>query len=240
MLWKIVTSLLGVVSLSYYAALSVALRKWNSTFSRFWLCSGAIFLALSVTVKEGRVRDMFLWALAALLVLFLWTAGQIVRGMSPGEEKEYAYLIVLGAHVQGRRVTDSLARRLERSAEYAKEHTDATVIVSGGQGAGEEIPEAEAMEKYLIAKGIPKERILKESLSETTEQNLMFSKKLIDDMAKPVAVVSNDFHVYRAVCYAKKMGYQDVFPMAAGTKPILFPNYLVRECFGVWKVWLRG
>lgn len=230
----------GVVFLSYYIALCAALRKWNSTFSRFWLCAGALFLALAATVKEGHMQALILGVLAAFLVLFLWTAGRIVRGRYPKEEKEYAYLIVLGAHVQGKRVTDSLARRLECAAEYAKEHPETSVIVSGGQGTGEEIPEAEAMERYLVAGGISKERILKESLSKTTEQNLKFSMELVDGMAKPVAVVSNDFHVYRAVCYAKKLGYRDVSPMAAGTKPLLLPNYIVRECFGIWKLWLRA
>lgn len=218
----------------------MALRKWDSTFSRFWLCMGTFFSILCAAVKDGRAQMFLLCCILFLLAVFSGTVLCIARGMKVKESKEYAYLIVLGAHVQGRKVTDSLARRLERAAEYARKHESTTVIVSGGRGKGEEISEAKAMEEYLIRRGIGRERIVKESRSATTKENLEFSKAFVDDLRRPVAVVSNDFHMYRAVCYAKNSGYEDVSPMAAGTKPILFFNYLVRECFGVWKVWLRG
>ncbi len=46
--------------------------------------------------------------------------------------------------------------------------------MSGGQGPGEEIPEAAAMAKYGEEKGISKQDIIVEDKSKTTRQNLAF------------------------------------------------------------------
>ena len=35
---------LGVLCLAYYAVLCVTLKKWDSTFSRFWLAAGVLLL----------------------------------------------------------------------------------------------------------------------------------------------------------------------------------------------------
>ncbi len=164
--------------------------------------------------------------------------GAFVRGMFAGKSGVYPYLIVLGAQVDGRRITDSLKRRLDRAEMYLKEHVETVVIVSGGRGDQEEIPEAEAMEKYLLEKGIEGKRILKENRSRTTKENLIFSKVYIEDMDCPVGIVSNSFHLYRAVCYARKTGYIKPCPLAADCHPLLLPNYMVREFFAVWKMWL--
>ena len=46
---------------------------------------------------------------------------------------------------RGRKITDSLKRRLDCALAYLTEHPDVHVIVSGGQGKGEEVTEAYAM-----------------------------------------------------------------------------------------------
>ena len=61
------------------------------------------------------------------------------------------YLIILGAHVNGRVPSDSLERRIRKAEQYLKSHPMTKVIVSGGQGKGEDITEAEAMEKKAEA-----------------------------------------------------------------------------------------
>ena len=64
-------------------------------------------------------------------------------------------------------------------------------------------------------------------------------QKLIEDVDTPVGIVSNNFHVYRGCRYAKYAGFKNPFPIAASCHPLLFPNYFVRECFAVWKLWLK-
>ncbi len=166
------------------------------------------------------------------------TAYFIICAMISDHNEDCRYLIILGAHVAGSRITDSLRRRLDRAVQYVSCYPQVIIIVSGGQGTGEEITEAEAMETYLIGKGILKEKIIKEDRSASTEENLKFSKRYISDVSDRVGIVSNNFHVYRALCYAKGLGYQDACPVACDCHPLLFFNYFVREFFAVWKMWL--
>ncbi len=246
MLWPIVFSSLGVLSIIYYAALCMKLKKWDSTFSRFWLICGIAGLCLGRLFKRGFgfPADILLKGLLVVLaVAFVLTEVRIIRGMFPDrqfakEQEDYRYLIVLGAQVDGTRITDSLRRRLDRAVRYLTEHSGTVVIVSGGRGKGEEIAEAWVMAEYLKAHGIEEERILREDRSRTTKENLEFSKAYIEDLGVPIGIVSNDFHLYRAVCYAKRQGYFLPCPVAAECHPLLFPNYIVREFFAVWKMWI--
>lgn len=176
--------------------------------------------------------------LLVFLLAILFTCLLIGSGMREREKRACRYLIVLGAQVSGSRITDSLKRRLDRAKEYLVQNEGALVIVSGGRGKGEDVTEAEAMASYLMENGIAKERIFLEDQSRTTKENLLFSATLMKETGSPVGIVSNNFHLYRALQYAKAAGYSDVCPIVAGCNPVLFVNYMVRECFAVWKMWL--
>lgn len=237
MLWQIVLFVCGCSCLLYYGVICAVLHKWDSTFSRFWPAAGAAFLGCAAVIRWTGLDLAVYILLAFSFALFLYTGGRILAGMSCGHETECRYLIVLGAHVEGRRITDSLKRRLDRAYGYLKTHPDATAVLSGGQGEGEEITEAEAMAGYLCARGVEPERLILEDRSTTTKENLLFSRMLIGDTEKPVGIVSNNFHLYRARLLAKKYGYQNTCPLAADCHPVLFPNYMMREFFAVWKAW---
>lgn len=233
MLWEII-SVLGIICLFYYIILCLAVRRWNATFSRFWIAAGVFFL------YTGECRIVPLLVVTAIAgALFVAVELRIVCGMKSGRQDELSYLIVLGAQVRGNQITDSLMRRLERAEQYLKEHPDTVVIVSGGQGKGEEVTEASAMEYYLNSHGIEEERILREENSRTTNENLAFSSAYIKDMHMPVGIVTNNFHMYRACCYARKLGYTNIHAVPAGCKPVLFLNYMVREFFAVLKMWIQ-
>lgn len=247
MLRQIIFPAFGTLSLIYYALLCIKLRKWDSTFSRFWLVCGLAGFSLGYLCKgETEIPVEMLFEILGIgAAVFVLTEVKIVRGMFPdrklsAEESDCEYLIVLGAQVDGKRITDSLRRRLDRAIRYLKEHPGTIAIVSGGMGKGEEIAEAEVMGEYLLAHGIGEERILREGKSRTTKENLKFSKAYIEDPGALVGIVSNNFHLYRAVCYAKRLGYLLPCPVAADCHPLLFLNYLVREFFAVWKMWIMA
>ena len=122
------------------------------------------------------------------------------------------FVIVLGSGLlDGRRVSRLLASRLDR----ARKAFDAAVargrqpmmITSGGQGPGEEIPEAHAMADYLVEHGVPRDRILLEDQSHTTEENLAFSREIMLERLPKYRsiVVTNNYHVLRAALIAKKV-----------------------------------
>lgn len=230
--------ILGAVCLLYYAVICIALKKWNSTFSIFWLAAGLGFWLYDYAAFRLGIDTAAKMALLLPMALFAATELRIVMGMFPRGQKEYDHLIVLGAHVEGRKITDSLCRRLNKALEYLRDHPGTRVVVSGGQGRGEDVTEARAMEEYLISKGIAPERIVREDASATTRENLEFSKRYIDYGKANVGIVSNNFHLYRACAYARRLGYGHPYPLAAGCHPVLLVNYMARECFAVWKMWL--
>ena len=119
-----------------------------------------------------------------------------------------------------------MQERLETAEAYLEKYPDTKAVLSGGQGPGEHISEAECMFRYLTKAGISEERLIKEDLSTTTVENLE---------RNTVGVVTNNFHVYRSMRIAKKSGYLQVCGIAAPSRTVLQLHYLVRECFALTK-----
>ena len=125
------------------------------------------------------------------------------------------FVIVLGAGLRpDGGVPPLLASRLERGREvWAALDRQADdfrpmLILSGGKGGDERRSEASAMAAWLVERGFPADRLLLEDQSRTTEENLVFSKAIIDDLrpGARVAVVTSDFHAFRAALLARQLG----------------------------------
>lgn len=89
------------------------------------------------------------------------------------------YIIVLGAHVEGTRLTKALLERTRRALQYMEENPETKAVLSGGKGDGESITEAQAMCNYLVEHGIDRERLILEEKSTNTTENLKFSLGMI-------------------------------------------------------------
>ena len=100
--------------------------------------------------------------------------------------------------------------------DYLEENPSAKVVVSGGQGSGEDISEAAAMKGYLVEHGLEEERILLEDRSVNTAENIRFSMELIEadwsgrEAEPSLVIATNSFHVFRALRIAKKQGVTQV------------------------------
>ena len=141
--------------------------------------------------------------------------------------KKLDYVVVLGAGLIGKKVTPLLAARINRGIEVYRRNPGSKIIMSGGQGPDEEIPEAVAMAKYAEEKGVPKKDIIVEDKSKTTRENLIFSHRLIKSDSR-FAIVTNSYHVYRALVLAKRLGLQCI-GYGAKTKWYFTLNAFVRE-----------
>ena len=95
------------------------------------------------------------------------------------------------------------------------------------------------MEEYLLEAGIGQERIRKEEESVNTVQNIRFSRELMEGEEPSVGIVSNDFHIFRAVHIAKAQGI-DARGIPAPTEIFMRPHYMTREAFALVKDLLRG
>lgn len=150
-------------------------------------------------------------------------------------------LIVLGAGIRGEIPGKALTARLERAVEYHRKNPDALILVSGGQGPGEDITEALAMERYLLQAGIPAELIVKEENATSTGENFSFGKAILDKRlpkSYTVCILTTDYHVYRARYLSAVAGFDAVSNCCAST-PLhsVIPSTL-RECLAVFKAWI--
>ncbi|KMY49160.1 YdcF family protein [Peribacillus loiseleuriae] len=144
------------------------------------------------------------------------------------------YLIVLGAQVRGTVPSLSLQYRINTAAEYLTSNKSTVAIVSGGQGNGEEISEAEAMKRGLLKNGIEESRIIMEDRSTSTYENIKYSKQLIPEGAKKGFLVTNDFHVYRAEKIAASQGLK-LQGIAADTPKVVLVKSYIREYLAITK-----
>ena len=149
------------------------------------------------------------------------------------------YVVVLGAGVIGTRVTPLLAARIERGIELLYRNPGAVLIMSGGQGPGEDIAEGEAMARYAEEQGVGIEKIIIESRSTSTEENLLFSSRLMEKDRPKVVVVTTSYHVFRALLLAKQQGLKCA-GFGAKTKWYFTLNALIREFAGYLRLtWKR-
>lgn len=144
------------------------------------------------------------------------------------------YLIVLGARVRGETPSLALQYRLDVAYDYLEQNPNTQAILTGGQGAGETITEAEAMKRYLVQKGISPNRLLLENKATDTVENLTYSFEMIDSSLEnpEVIVVTSKFHILRSKIIARELGWR-VDGIGARTLPFLIPTYYLREFFAV-------
>ena len=184
----------------------------------------AVFAALfSFTVIYGSVSFLIFM----IYTLFL----QIIP-----RKKDFDFVIIHGAGLlDGNRVSKLLQDRLDKAIEvYRADPTPPKLIPSGGKGSDESISEAEAMTRYLVSRGIPEEDILPEDQSTTTLENLQFSKKILDSYEgrKYTALVSSNYHVYRALRYCREIGLKCT-GIGSHVAWYFWPSALIREYIAI-------
>ena len=177
-----------------------------------WLTYPYLFLWLVIIYL---VVIMMIYTLTAWLNLFNWWP------------KYLDYIVILGAGILGKKVTPLLAARIKRGIEIYKYNHGSKLIMSGGQGRGEDIPEAKAMAAYAENLGIPQEDILVENKSKTTQENLRFSHALMKASSN-FCIVTSSYHVYRALILAKRHGLACI-GYGAKTKWYFTLNAFIRE-----------
>ena len=236
---------LGILCLTYFGY-QFFFVSTGSNFYMIWGlmavgCGGiSFFLAHRAWVEKipKGFRRMVQFLFGMCVALFLVVEGLVLSqfNASPGAGADVC--IILGAQMKESGPSDVLQRRLDRALEYLQVNPGTMVVVSGGQGSNEPVSEAQGMRDYLVARGIAEERILMEDASTDTWENLDYSSKLIDKSEDSVVIVTNNFHVFRAVFIAKKQGYNAVQGMAASTHRGNLLNNLLREFFGMLKDFL--
>jgi len=180
-----------------------------------------------------------LWLSCLIPITFV--AFLFIYGNVSNATHEEDVVIVLGAGIIGETVTRPLGHRLNAAFAYWQQNPEAYIIVTGGLGNRATITEAEAMARFLYRRGVPREKILLEELSTSTYENLTFAKEILDAHFPDgfnAVLITNDFHIYRAVQTARTVGL-DVTRKGAYTDWYTWPVNYLREMLAVVNMWVR-
>lgn len=205
----------------------------------FAVITGFFYEKIKKLTKSGILKYCKIFVIIILCIEFVLVSFIAIYGVADNVDYTEDAVVVLGAGIRGERVTLPLKMRLDKAIEYHSKNPQAVIVVTGGRGFQETVTEAYAMEKYLIEHGIKKDKIIKEEEATSTEENMKFSKALLDkcfDDEYSVAVISNNFHIFRGTYNAKRAGFELVTHMHAGLQWYnLIPCYL-RESLAVLKM----
>ena len=198
------------------------------------------------------------------ILIFVITVVVIRLSVPKGDKKSLDFLVILGAKTDFDKKESDCIYRLEKAIDYINENPGTIIVISGGMQKNGKIESLE-MADYLIERGVDANNILVETESHNTRENLIYSKALIDkynvdmkrnaditivndvrsvleveDRPQTIGILTNDFHIFRAMHVAKKLGYTQVFPIRAGSNNILYLHMLVRETFAILKYKFLG
>ena len=202
-----------------------------------------------ITDRLQSLRQKRLWRIVTSAVCLLFCAGLLLgtaesvlmarAAMNAPPEDASVTVLVLGCLVRGTEPSKSMRQRLDAAEAYLLAHPDAVCILSGGQGEDEDISEADCMYRELTARGIAADRLYREDRSTSTRENFAFSQEIIQEngLSETVAVVTNEYHQYRAGLIAGDLGLR-TYAVSAPSDFGLLPTYWTREFFGIVYEWL--
>lgn len=237
---------LGVLCLLYCLFILLFVR-FGSWFFLTWGVGGLVLLIWGGLLCGQRTESIPRWIklcwgllVGVGLAAFVAVEGLILTQFGAVAQPGADYCVILGAQIRTNGPSDTLRRRLDRAVVYLRENPETQAIVSGCQGSNEPVSEARGMYDYLVAAGIAPERIQLEEASCNTCENLEFSGNLLNRREDSVVLITNNFHMYRALQLAKGAGYEHVQGLSASSYPWTLPNNMLREFMGVVKDFFAG
>ncbi|GAA1116674.1 YdcF family protein [Kribbella jejuensis] len=202
------------------------------------------FVIFSVLVQQigweplAAVRSVLLGVLTYMSFLFLCFLVYAFVYSRVRSSRKVDFVVVLGAGLIGSRVPPLLASRLDRAKQVyeraVRRGRSPRIVTSGGQGPGEDVPESQAMAAYLVERGVPNDRIIREDKSTTTWENLTFSRDLMVELLPSYRclIVTNNFHAFRAALTARKARVNGQV-VGSPTAAYYWPTATIREFVAV-------
>lgn len=167
----------------------------------------------------------------AIILWFVYILWQILTVDNTPNAEPADVGIVLGAALWKDKPSPGLKERLEEAYRVFQEGRVRMLIVSGGlDGNSSRLTEAEGMAKALIAMGVPKDRIVLENKATSTYENLLFSKRLMDEKGwKSAVIITHSYHGARSLDIAHYLGFENPIASTTPTKVMNVPWNTGRE-----------
>jgi len=180
------------------------------------------------------VRSVLIGVLTYISFLFVCFLAYAFVYSRVRSSRKVDFVVVLGSGLRGSRVPPLLASRLDRAKQVydraVRKGRSPMIITSGGQGPDEDVPESHAMASYLVERGVPEDRILREDRSTSTSENLTFSRELMVGRLPKYRclIVTNNFHAFRAALTARKVKVNGQV-IGSPTAAYYWPTATIRE-----------
>lgn len=213
--------------------LALAIICWFSLFPVLIILRAPAWLMgiASLITAEG------LWFFFTFVALLLYST---LYRLLP-RKRVYNYIIIHGAGLINGKPTPLLRGRIEKAYSlWLHQNKQGKFVASGGQGSDEAVSEAQAIATYLMrVRDVPAEQILLEDKSTTTLENLSYSREIISadwssDETYRTALVTSDYHVFRASEYAHQLGMK-ADGVGSHTRAYYWPTAFIREFIAVTK-----
>ena len=240
----------GILCLVYYIGMGLAVRFGQSLLF-LWPVVGLFCIGRWAlyrrAFREGRHSPFPRWfympvriVICLFLAFFFLVEGYIFSCAAAKAPADLDAVIVLGARVNSDGPSGSLRERASAAAEYLRQNPDTLCIVSGGQGKDEPMSEAGCIRDILIEGGIDSGRIIAEEESTDTIENLTNSFALLPEEARNIGIITNDFHVCRALFIGRQLSDYSLSGVSARSSVFGFIHYAAREFCGLVVSWITG
>ena len=241
--------IIGILLILYYLMLKIMFGfvAFSSVFCMLGivlLVYGYVELKFNIDIW-GHIPKIYRMIITTLftigLVIFIGIESIIIYNGHHHDTEKPDYLVVLGAGLRGRSISASLLYRLETALDFHDMYPDLKIVVSGGQGEGEDMTEALAMKNFLVDNGVDPSLIIMEDKSTNTYENFLYTKNVLEEETRKedftITIISNNFHMYRAKFLAKEVGFNTYGYPAPSHKASALVFY-VREFFGIIKAYI--
>lgn len=165
---------------------------------KFLIRAGAVILCLCILALGA------IFGLDALVKGT--TTDQILSPQEAAQLQDVDCILVLGCgvHDDGS-PSDMLHDRLRRGVELYELGTSPKLLMSGDHGR-KGYDEVDAMKSFAVEAGIPSEDVFMDHAGFSTYESMYRAKEIFQ--AKKIVIVSQEYHLYRAIYIAESLGME--------------------------------
>ncbi len=170
------------------------------------------------------MRRVVTGIVVAVLLYFAVTTTLVAVWMGKDEHPKVDAIVVLGAAQYDGRPSAIYAARLEHAVDLYHSGVAPLIVFTGGKEPGDRFTEGGSGARWAVQHGIPSGATLVEDSSRTTYENLAGAKRVLDARLHSgkhprVVVVSDPFHMFRAMKQAGDLGFR-AYPSPTRTSPV--------------------
>lgn len=157
------------------------------------------------------------------LIIITTTKERILSINEIKEIKDIECILILGAGIRGNYPSPMLEDRLKQGKELYDQNLSSKIVASGDH-MSEYYDEVNVMKDYLVGHQVPSQDIFMDHAGISTYDSIYRIQKIFK--AKKVAIVTQEYHLYRSLYIAKKLDIE-AYGVAADKRTYL--NQTARE-----------